>query len=317
MRKRFKPLANVWSITAISFSLFSCGHGAYDVNNETDRLAMKIDIRNALTTGNCSLALDLSTKLYQSAYSDNDTRMLYASAHACNVGINLYSLIDQITAADFSSPDQIFKSLVKIFPSRTALDSRLQSSWYAQDALQAMLKGGTVLASVDQTYANSYNPGSVLQRDHIDDANVYLVFIAMSEIGTTLNRYGYAATDDPAALNYAQAVTLPWITQALIKADTSTAGCGLASGLLNMFDSISSLITLVSGGTSASLASILTNLQTAVTTAGTTQCTVDGFSASQCAAALTRLRYRASCTEQDPIASAAAGIIQGVNAGWQ
>jgi hypothetical protein len=297
----------------------ACGRGTYDVGNETDRLAMKIDIRNALTVNNCSQALDLSSQLYNSSYSDNDTRMLYASAHACNVGINLYNLIDQITASDFSSADQIFKSLVRLFPSRTALDTRLQSGWFAQDALQAILKPGAVIGAADRTYAGTSNPGSVLIRDRTDDANMYLVFVAMSEVGTNLNRYGFNASDDPAALNYAQQVALPWLSEATVQADTSGAGCGLASSLLNMFDGIHSIITLVSGDTSTSLNQILTTLESAATLAGTNACLAHPFTAAECQAGLARLRFRSSCFEQasSPAAAAAAGINSAVDLGWQ
>jgi hypothetical protein len=278
---------------------------------------MKIDIRNALTINNCSDAIVLSTRLYNSAYSDNEIRMLYASAHACNMGIQLYDLIDQITSASLNSPDAIFKSLVKIFPSRTALDTRLQSGWFAQDALQSILKPGSVVASNDANPSSANNPGSVLSRDRTDDANMYLTFVAMGEVGTSLNRYGYNASDDPAAMGYAQSILIPFDSQALIKADASGAGCSLASGLLNMFDGIRSVITLVSGSTSASLNNILTNLETVTLLAGKNACTTDGFSSNQCDAAAQRLRYRASCTESDSIASFAGGIVNGINLGWQ
>jgi len=311
-----KPLATVWWTTAILCS--ACSRGTLDLSNNTDREALKIDIQNALTAGNCSQAIDLSKQLYFSSYTDNDVRMLYASSLACNIGIKLYPLISQIGDSDFSNADAIFKSLVRLFPSRTALDSKLQSGWFAQDALQAMLNPGTVIGPIDAINAGTENPGSVLARDRVTDANVYLVFIAMSELGTSLNRYGFNASDDPATLGYAQQVDLPWQTLLDVKADTSGAACGTASAMLNLFDGIEAMIEAAAGSTTDSLSDILTQLESAAETAANTQCSViDGFSASQCAAAITRLRDRASCGESDPIASTAAGIIQGINFLWQ
>ena len=276
---------------------------------------MIFEIRNSLTSMNCTSALDLSSLLFSSPYSNNEVRMLYASAHGCNVGINLYPLIDDISSADFSSADAFFRSLVKIFPSRTLLDSKLQSTWVMQDSLQAMLKPGTVLATSDKNIINSYNNGSVLYRDRTDDSNAFLVFAAMAGIGTSLNRNGYAASDDPATLGYAQKVDLIWTDLATIKADTTHAGCSLASSMLNMFDSISAISNITSGAMSSALSSI-TLLQSGIEAAGVLECKTAAYSDAQCAAAMQRLRYRDACFEQDPAGVCAAGIIKAINAGW-
>ncbi len=306
----------ILSNLVVCLALTSCGPGDYDVSNETDRMAMKIDIRNALTVNNCTDAIELSKRIYESSYSDNEIRMLYASAHACSIGIRLYDLIDKITTADFSSADQIFKSFVKLFPVRTTLDARFQNGWFAQDALLSMLKRGIVVAS-GQRIESTYNPGSVLAEHRVDDANVYLAFIAMAQVGTALNRYGYNSGDDPAALGYAQSVALPWATQAAVKADVVGAGCATASAYLNMFDGIDALVSLISSGSArAALSNIVTLLKTGASLAGTNACLLDGFSALQCEGALQRLRSRTSCFERDEIASAAAGIISGINLGW-
>ncbi len=276
---------------------------------------MIFEIRNDLTNMNCTPALVLSTQLFNSQYSNNEIRMLYASAHGCNVGIQLYPLLDSISKADFSSLDAIFKTLVKLFPSRTALDSKLQSAWIIQDTLQSILNPGTVVGASDQNVINAFNTGSLLYRDRTSDANAFSVFTSMAGVGTSLNRYGYNTSDDPASLGYAQVLNLTWTTKALIKADTEHAGCALASSMLNMFDAVNAVSSITSGAVSAAF-SLISAAQTGIDLAGNAQCTADLFTAPECANAAKRLRYRDACWEQDAAASYAAGIIQAINAGW-
>jgi hypothetical protein len=278
---------------------------------------MKVAINQALTSADCSTAIQLSTQLYNSIYSDNDIRLLYASSHACNVGIQLYGLLDDITKASFTTPDSIIRTFVRLFPT-SASDSRLQSAWFSQDGLLASLNTGAVVAPVDQINFTSFNPSSVEVTDRTLDSNTYLMFIGMAVIGTGLNRYGYTAAQSPAGLSYAQGQNLPWGTLAAVKADTSGAACATVAGFYNMFDGINSIVGLLSGSTSSQLSSITTLLSTALDNAGNNQCTtVDPFTQVQCTAAKRRIHFRGACAENDPNASFAAGVINGINALWQ
>ena len=333
MKRPWLPLVKLSLNTSSIFSLLvlaACGGAPYDITKSLDRAEMQIDIRNSLTKQDCQTAITLASKLYSSSYVDNDIRLLFASSHGCNIGIVLYTLLDELTKSTFSSQDEIFKALVRLFPSTTD-DTKLQSAWLAQDALLSSLQSGAVVGTVDEfnpgassvgggvdpTTNIPYNLASVYARDRTLDSNAYLVFISMAVVGNSLNRYGYASGQSPAALSYAQGQDLTWTTAALVQADTSGAACGLVSGLLNMLDSIDAISGLLSGGSSSSLSSISTNLTSAVTQAGTFNCnTIDGYSTSQCSAAAIRLRDRASCSESGQIASFAAGVIQGINLGW-
>jgi hypothetical protein len=316
IRSKFSSL-KILSFCALSFITVACGTKNYDITNSSDRAAMMVDARNALTSNNCSSALSIITPLYNSVYSNNDVRMIFASAHGCNIGIQLYVLIDSLTSANVTTTSNIFKTFVRLFPSKTATDSRMESSNYATDALQASLLPGTVLSAVGTINSGTNNPGSLLTRDLTPDANTYLTFIAMASIGTVLNRYGFAASDDPAATSYAKTQALPWTTKAAVQADTTNSGCTLSSGLFNLIDGIQAVAAIiVSGSTYTQLNAILQQLQTYVNLAATTGCQADGYSASVCATAIARLRTRTACSEQDAAASATAGVIQGVNAGW-
>lgn len=250
--------------------------------------------------------------------------MLYASAHGCNVGIKLYPLLDLISTANFSSTTAMLKSFVRLFPSRTALDSRLQSTWFMQDTLQTILIPGTVLGASDSVVINSFNTASLLFRDRTDDGNAFLVFAAMAAIGTSLNRNSFLPSDDPAALAYTPDVPLPWITEALIEADTVHAGCSLASSFYNMFDAIRAVQNITTGAVSAAFGLIL-SAQVALDVAGQTQCGVDAagdpFPAALCATVPARLRYRDACFESTgnaakAVSSFAAGVIKGIKLGW-
>lgn len=293
----------------------SCGQAPWDITKPRDRLAMQQEVRNLLTNRHCSSALNLSQQLYESAYTDNTIRMLYVSAQACNMGISLYDLLDDITTADFTTQDAIFKSLVRLFPSKAATDTRLQSSMLAQDILHSIIPVGTVLGVNDRYNATTVNPASILFRDRTRDANIYLTFTSMSLVGNALNRYGFNPADDPIAFAYAQQVDLTWTTQALIQADTSGEGCALASGLLNMLDGIGVLGRLAPAGVADALNLISSNLLNALNSAAHLVC--DPLHTDPvCDQALIRLRYRGACAESLPPAASAAGIIQAVNLGW-
>jgi hypothetical protein len=278
---------------------------------------MMVQIRSALTTDDCTQALTLSTQLYNSQYSDDDVRMLYASAQACNVGIQLYTLIANIGSSDFSSAGSTFRVFVKLFPS-TVSDSRLQSTWFAEDALQAILNQGAVVAPADLTYSTSFNPGSTVTTDRTADANIYMAFISMSILGTTLNRYGYNVTDNPAALGYHPTVALPWTTLAAVQSDTTGAACALASGMLNFVDSVGALVNAVTGTTSSSLNQAISYFTTALSdTPLSIACNAtDGIPTAQCVTGADRLRFRGACTEQAASASVAALVIKAIVTGW-
>ena len=311
------PYKRNFIFVVFAFGVFACGNGPYQLDNDTDRAALKFEIKQALTTKDCAKAISLVTPLYQSKYSDNEARMYYASAHACNMGIQLYTLIDNLSSANMSNQSEVIKSLVRLFPS-TSSDSRLASSWYAMDALQTILNPGAVTGSSDQIKPGTDNVGSDLATDRTLDANTYLVFVGMGVVGIGLNRFGYAANQTAVSLAYAQGQNLPWIDRASVLADADGTACAITAGLYNMFDGIHAIITQLSGGPTSALSNILTNLQTAVDLAGAANCTInDHYSVAQCSAAAIRIRYRGACAEQAAAASFAAGVIQGLNLGWQ
>ena len=318
------PIALPLLLIAASL-LQSCGINLDDLDSETNRKAMYQEAINALNVGNCALAVDISSRLFNSKYSDNPIRMLYASSQACVTGIQFYGMLTNITNNNFATVDDIFKSMVKMFPSRTALDSNLQAAWNSQDALQSVLGPGPVISQADMINPTGFNPGSARYIDRTADSNLFLIFVAMAELGSGLNRYGYTAADDPASFGYAPAVPcaafpctgpLPWVTKTLVKGDTTGSACGIASSYYNLIDGIKASAAILPSNVGGTLTTMIGLLSAVIDGAASANCTSDGFTQLQCDAAIARLRYRNACTEQDAAASAAAGVIGAIDLGW-
>ncbi len=239
--------------------------------------------------------------------------MLYASAQGCSAGINFFEIFESLSDGTLNG-GALFELTTQLFPSTAATDSRLQAAWFAQDAVHAVWVPGAIVASTDQYYTDTENPGSVLYRDRTDNANTFLLFVAMAEIGAAQNRYGYSFGQVPASFSYQQQVDFPWVSRALVQADTTGVACGLASSVLNLIDATNSLI-----GSSTTLASALSDIQTtlgALESGASFACTLDGHLSTTCDQAVKRLRYRSACSEDASIAAAAASIVFAVNNLW-
>jgi hypothetical protein len=275
---------------------------------------MKVEIRNALTKGECSKAVLLSSQLYDSKYSDNTIRMLHASALGCTAGIRVLDNLDQFSS--FGGVNALGQ-FARIFPS-VLYDQKLESVWLAQDALMAILNPGTVVGPADQVNPNTPNSGSVLISDRTVDSNVYMLFVSMATIGNTLYRYG---TPDS---SYNQGADIPWSSRTLVQSDLSGSACGLAAGFLNFFDAFRTVKSLLSSSAASSLDSFITTIEDPILTSmapldggGMRECLADGNAQTVCDQVKTRLRFRKACSEQPAAASFAAGIIKSINLLWQ
>lgn len=275
---------------------------------------MKIEIRNALTRGECTKAVALSSQLFDSRYSDNTIRMLHASSLGCIAGIRVLDNADQFSS--FGGVNAIGQ-FARIFPSALR-DQKLESVWLAQDALMAMLNPGAIVGPADQINSATGNSGSVLIDDRTVDSSVYLLFVSMATIGNTLSRYG--APDS----SYNQGADLPWTSKALVQSDLSGSACGLAAGFLNFFDSFRVVKSLLPSGVAATLNTFISviedpilNTMNPLNGGGMRECLADGYPQTVCDQIKTRLRYRKACSEQAAAASFAAGVIKSVNLLWQ
>jgi hypothetical protein len=294
--------------------LFSCGAKNFDVDNATDREAMKIEVRTALSRGECTKAVSISARLYDSKYTDNPIRLLHASALGCVTGIRVLDNVDQFSS--FGGVNSLGQ-FARIYPS-VLYDQKLESAWLAQDALMAMLNPGAVVGPADQVNSSTLNPGSVLIGDRTQDSNVYLLFVSMATIGNTLYRYG---TPDA---SYNQGTDIPWTSRALVQSDLSGSACGLAAGFLSFFDSFRVVKNLLPSSTASALDSFIgaiedpiANTMAPANGGGLRECLADGYSQLVCDQVKTRLRYRKACSEHGAAASFAAGMIKSINLIWQ
>ncbi len=310
------PIAKSINIIFLLCLTSACGGPPYSLNSESDRNELQFDARVALSSGNCIHALDLSKKLFESEYSDNQARMLYASSYGCSAGLAFYDLIDKVGSTDFSTG--LFKALVELFPSSASSDSKMQSLQKMQDVLQTVLVPGAIIGAYDRMEINSYNPGSVLYRDRIEDSNVLLLFSSMANIGVSLNRYGNPNPDHTQGIDLLSI----WPNKNAINSDPEHASCAIASAMTNFADAVDAIKVIATGplGNSLNVISISLNLIMGNSGSANAKCLSDGYTQVECDRAYQRLRYRDSCYEADKnplaISSYAVGILGGIDAIW-
>ena len=302
------------------FLLSSCGAPGLVPNTPEGKKAILDATHIALTDQNCSLAISYIEPLYNSPYTDNEVRMTRASAHGCAANINFFSVVNTLIQKDLSGPE-FWQTMTEMFDCDTS-DGRTESGWYATDALQAVLATGSVVTDDNIINSGSYNEGSTLKTQRLHDSNAYLIFVAMSIIGSLQNRYGSPNSQ------FLKTADLPWDT----KANMDSTGCSYAGSILNMIDAIDDVSTVTSGSTANTLNTISVAFSTAMTIACSLGCqgrANDGtagadadctFSASDCETCPLKLRHRENCDSDAKSACAAAGIVRFVNDdsnGWQ
>lgn len=267
-------------------------------------------VNQLLTEGRCDEAIVLIDPIYNSAESDNEGRMLRASAYGCKANVNFFGNLDSITSSTSSlSPTQFWGFTARTWPSVSVSDQKVESAVIAMDTLLTVLKSGAAVSSSNAVFTGTHNPGSIFATDREDEANVLMVFVTMALVGELNYRYG--APD----ANYNQTVNLPW-TIANSSSMTNAAGCAYGAALSNLFDAATAAQSAVSGSAANAFSSILT-IKAGLDIACTTGCTTCGGAVS-CGNCPSTLKNRQSCTAvtTDVNSCAAAGIATSVNASW-
>ncbi|MFL5815127.1 MAG: hypothetical protein ACJ763_16240 [Bdellovibrionia bacterium] len=303
-----------------------CGAPSPDGSTELGKRQIIDQANKALTTEDCATALDLLLPVYNSANSDNEIRMMTASAYACWANINYFKVMGDMVVNAGSLSSGFFNYASKLFPSKIGADHVAEGSLLSQDALMATTNSGIPILPSGSINAGSYNVGSIYPFDRTDDSNLYLLFTSLAGIGSLQNRYG-----NPDA-NFHPQAKLPWSTPA----NVSTDGCGYASSVLNFVDAINAAQNILPSGLKSSLGTVATTLATALDQACDFGCTggnpgLPGWQVSGCGFASgcttdhkcpKTLRNRNSCKAQttDVNSCAAAGLVNMVNVsplGWQ
>lgn len=314
----------------LSFVVSSCA--SYD-----GRQAAIDSANKALTNRDCTGAIAIIEPWYNSENSNDEVRMVYASAHGCNAGINFFEFVGDL----LESPPvmtELWTTIAKVFYSNNQplLDKRIESTRRAIEALLAVKTYGAIVAPIDLINPSSFNPGSLLAFDRTADSNFYNAIVSMASIGALQSRYSdpdSATGSKGRVLGYTLATTAGWADATNIAGD----GCQFAASLLNMVDSIEQIAINPGGNGGRALADMISPLTPHLPDICNAGCrgnaaavingeTID-FSGTGCAfaddqcegsgarACPVELRNRASCTGvvSNRASCAAAGIARFVN----
>ncbi len=319
IRRFFSPLIAL----ACALTLGACGVPRYDPKSPEGKQAIIDETNSALTAGDCLKAIELIEPLYNSDQTDDEVRLVRASAHGCKANVNFFKFLTDFVSNDLSGTG-FWKTLAKLFPSTSVTDGIAESGGYAQDALMAILKPGVIVSTPYRVNEDTQNPGTLVPADRTDESNIYMLIVSMATIGTLQNRYSATDTSNylkTRVLGYKSTATDGWAKAVNVDID----GCTFAASVMNMLDSFQQI-----GASSEKLNKIsgtITTLTSLMNTACEAGCqgiipTGCALAAGTCTVCPVSLRNRNSCTGavSDKNSCAAAGISYLINtdltAGW-
>lgn len=318
-----------WACSCLALVFFTaCGPTqTYDAGSAPGKQAIIDQANQALSNRECGGALSQILKLYESGNSDNDVRMITASAYACFAGVFFFKMVGDIgDNAGSLGGAGLWALMTKLFPSTTD-DRVVESALYSMDALMAILRNDVVLTETNLFNKETYNPASAAASDRYGNSNAFLFFVSMAAIGGIQNRFGA-----PDSTTFAKTKDLKWETAATVDAD----GCAYASSIVNFIDALGGVASSVTGQLAKNLTTIQSAFETVIFAACDIGCKNTDVSAlftgwkqsgctvvnAECAKCPASLRNRKSCTgKTDDLPScAAAGIVNFINhnpAGWK
>ena len=165
-----KSYLNQLAVILFSTVLFlqSCGQDYKQISTDNGRQYLLDMANDFLTSGQCQQAIDTLTPLYNSIYVDNEIRITYASAWACAGGFNFAALIGAIK--NLGSGD-IWSAFVSADYSASYADSHV---YLLDQAVQYVRK----VSSNASSYSAAFRT---------EDANIYMVFLQMQIISSTIS----------------------------------------------------------------------------------------------------------------------------------
>jgi hypothetical protein len=232
----------------------ACGQPALDPSSTVGQEAIIDQTNNYLTTGDCTDALITILPLYNSAYSNNQVRMITASAYACEAGVNFFSSLTNMGLDANTLSGTFWGYFAQLFPS-TVNDKVVESAGYGMDTLLTALIPGQVITPADMLNPGSNNPGSLNYSDRIGDSNIYMLLVSMAAIGGAESRYG----NPNSSFHPQNSPPMPFNDNVTKMTDQ---GCIYAAGILNFFDSIAPATAVVSSQAASALAQITQLYQT-------------------------------------------------------
>ena len=160
-------------VLSMVFWIVRCSPAYKDLSTANGRQAILDQANNDLTAGDCGSAIDILTPLVHSQYNNNDVLMLFASAFACQGGVNFPNLIGNLK--DLGS-DDIWSVLVKTNFSPGSGDGHVAAL-------------DTAAAEIYQTATPA---GNTAASQRSADANTFLVFIELNQIASVISPLGSA-----------------------------------------------------------------------------------------------------------------------------
>jgi hypothetical protein len=323
-RKNFSYTALLSLIFPILFSL-SCGSLTPSVSDPTGQQAILDIANNDLTNSDCGDALSTILPLYNSTYSNNQVRLITASAYGCDAEINFFQVVTNLGLdANTLSTASLFGYLAQIFPSTTA-DKVVESAGYGMEVLLTTLTTGEVIAPASLINSTSDNPGSLLYSDRIADSNLYMLMMSMATMGGAASRLGNKTTFHPLS----STSPFPWTDNTV---SMTTEGCTVAAATQNFLDVLAAEALVLSGSASAALQQVEGYISTssldAACEAGckgtalplpnwkSSGCTLSTCgNGGHCPAAIRDWNQCKPNVANDPIACASAGVINLLNTG--
>ncbi|MCC7440898.1 MAG: hypothetical protein IT285_04660 [Bdellovibrionales bacterium] len=246
--RRPHPLVLFFLLTAAVFGSACTQSGELDKRGKLDL------VNRLLTEGDCAAAIEVIDPLYDSSDTDNEVRMLRASAYGCSAGINYFDLVEEFQTGNLVG-NAFWEFSTRLFPS-VSTDNILESSWFAFDAVQAAVEDGVAVPdSQKREISDDYNSGALRAVHRTPDSNQYMTMVAMAVMGATHNRHG-----SPSPLSYRKLADLPWIAGGVV----NETGCAYAGAVVSFFDGIDEAADLFPASTAAQLQAASTQFSAAI-----------------------------------------------------
>lgn len=305
-------------VSPVFLSFFGCSAPKFDGSNPAGKKAI-IDATNlALSKEDCSGAINSIEDLYSSSGTDNLVRLIRASAQGCRAGLSNFlqftgKLANTTDNPMLSTPGEgafFWRTMAKLFYLETTsagsavvdssgLNLRLDGAWKATDALLASLKvPKSAIVITNQINAGSDNVGSLDPNDRSTDANLYLIYVAMANVGILEDLYGYTAASPPDQTTFKKkqklGVTATKPTGWETAANVDKFACSYVASILNLKDAIGDVSkNLPDGGLKKVLTIVSTILNNFDTICAAT-CLANGFTCTSCPQGM---RSRDSCAD--------------------
>jgi hypothetical protein len=329
-RKKFSSAALLSILFPIIFSI-SCG--------SSTATQSAIDIaNNDLTSSDCGDALTTILPVYNSSSSNNQVRLVTASAYGCDAGVNFFQVLTNFGLdGNTITTASLLGYLAQVFPSTTA-DKVVESGGYGLEVLMTTLTTGEVIAPGNLINSTSYNPGSLSYVDQIPDSNLYMLLMSMATLGGAASRNANLTTFHPTNAS----TPLPWVNNT---SAMSSEGCTVAAAAQDFVDVFNQELNVIVDEIPSSVATQFKTLESQVTSGtldlaceygckGTmpaggdiltlnilghwqaTGCTLSTCgNGGHCPAAIRDWNQCKVNTPTDPVGCAAAGVINYLNSG--